>query len=286
MTVSGPALRYHGAKFRLAGWLMRFFPPHGCYVEPYGGAAGVLIRKPRVYAEVYNDLDGDIVNFFRVVRDPVLRADLIEACRLTPYAREEFELAYEPTDDPIERARRTAVRAGMGFGSASATSSYTGFRTDTRRKYGTAQHTWAAYPDSIEAVGERFAGVLIENRPAIDVMQAHDGPDTMHFVDPPYMRSTRKIGGGGYGRCYRHEMTDDDHAELLGAIAELDGMVVISGYDSGLYRERLQGWRRHETAARISSGRGTSMRTEVVWLNQACWHALEQHVGGLFADAS
>lgn len=101
MTVTRPALRYHGGKFRLAPWLMQFFPPHGCYVEPFGGAAGVLLRKPRVYAEVYNDLDAEVVNFFRVLRDPVLRKDLIHACRLTPYARDEFDLAYEPIDDPL-----------------------------------------------------------------------------------------------------------------------------------------------------------------------------------------
>ncbi|MCD6674867.1 MAG: DNA adenine methylase [Burkholderiaceae bacterium] len=284
-TVTRPALRYHGGKFRLAPWILQFVPPHGCYVEPFGGAAGVLLQKPRAYAEVYNDLDGDVVNFFRVLRDPVLRRDLIEALRLTPYARDEFDLAYEPTDDPLERARRIAVRAGMGFGSAAATSSSTGFRTDTRRKYGTAQHVWAKYPESLAVVGERLAGVLIENRDAIAVMQDHDGADTLHFVDPPYVKSTRRIGGNGYGRCYRHEMTDEDHAALLDALCALDGMVVLSGYDSSLYRDRLATWERHETKARISAGRGTEIRTEVVWLNPACSAALARSRGGLFEAA-
>jgi DNA adenine methylase len=282
--VTRPALRYHGAKFRLAPWLLQFFPPHGCYVEAFGGAAGVLLRKPRTYAEVYNDLDGEVVNFFRVLRDPALRADLVRACQLTPYAREEFDCSYEPTDDPLERARRTAVRSAMGFGSASVTSSSTGFRTDTRRKHGTAQHVWSDYPANVAMVGERFVGVLVENRPAVDVMQQHDGPDTLHFVDPPYVRSTRKIGGGGYGRCYRHEMSDEQHIKLLDALVGLDGMVVLSGYDSDLYAERLATWERHETKARISSGRGTGLRTEVAWLNPACSAALEQSRGGLFAD--
>lgn len=285
MTVDRPALRYHGGKFRLAPWLLQFFPLHGCYVEPFGGAAGVLLRKEPAYAEVYNDLDGEIVNFFRVVRDPALCNDLVRALQLTPYAREEFDTAYEPTDDPLERARRTAVRAGMGFGSASATSSSTGFRIDTRRKYGTAQHVWVKYPDSLAAIGMRFAGVLIENRPAIQVMQQHDGDDTLHFVDPPYVRSTRKIGGSGSGKCYRHEMTDADHAELLEAVCALDGMVVLSGYESDLYSDRLAGWERHTTAARISAGRGTELRTEVAWLNPACSAALERDRGGLFAMA-
>lgn len=278
--VKRPALRYHGGKFRLAPWIQQFFPPHGCYVEPFGGAAGVLLQKPRVYAEVYNDLDSDIVNFFRVLRDPGLRADLIEACRLTPYAREEFAQAYEPTDDMLERARRTCVRAAMGFGSAGATKATTGFRIDSRRKYGTAQHNWADYPSTIAAIGERFAGVLIENRDAIDVMQAHDGPDTLHFVDPPYVHDTRVMRARG---GYRHELDDAAHLRLLKAVSEVDGMVVLCGYRSDLYDAALVTWERHETVARISARRGTAMRTEVVWLNPACSAALAGSRGDLFA---
>lgn len=281
MSVTRPALRYHGGKFRLAPWILQFFPPHGCYVEPFGGAAGVLLRKPRVYAEVYNDLDSDIVNFFRVLRDPGLRADLIEACRLTPYARKEFNLAYEPTDDPLERARRTAVRAAMGFGSAGATKATTGFRTDTRRKYGTAQHNWAAYPQALGAIGERFEGVLIENRDAIDVLQAHDSADALHFVDPPYVHATRHMRNKG---GYRHELDDRGHQRLIDALHAVDGMVVLGGYRCDLYDDALCGWERHETTARIASGRGTGLRTEVVWLNPACSAALQRSRGGLFQD--
>jgi DNA adenine methylase len=280
--VAGPALRYHGGKYRLAPWIMRFFPPHGCYVEPFGGAAGVLLQKPRAYAEVYNDLDGDIVNFFRVLRDPGMRVDLIEACRLTPYAREEFEVAYELTDDPLERARRTAVRAAMGFGSAGATKARTGFRTDTRRKYGTAQHVWADYPATLAAVGDRFTGVLIENRPAIDVIRAHDGPETLHFVDPPYLHETRVMRSRG---GYRHEMSDEEHRQLLQVLKQAEGMVVLCGYPSKLYEAELVGWQAHCTEARISAGRGTALRTECVWLNAACQVALARRTGDLFEEA-
>jgi len=270
--VTRPALRYHGGKYRLAAWIMQFFPKHGCYVEPFGGAAGVLLQKPRVYAEVYNDLDGDIVNFFRVVRNPIMRAALIEACRLTPYSRDEFDRSYDPTDDPLERARRTCIRAAMGFGSAGATKATTGFRTDTRRKYGTAQHNWAAYPDALGAIGERFAGVLIEKRDAVDVMLAHDGADTVHFVDPPYVHETRHMRNKG---GYRHELDDEGHHRLLDTLKSLKGMVVVCGYRTAMYDQHLAGWTTRETQARISGGRGTSLRTEVVWLNPACAAALE-----------
>jgi DNA adenine methylase len=170
----------------------------------------------------------------------------------------------------------------MGFGSAGATKGITGLRTDTMRKFTTAQMDWAAFPDSLLATAERFQAVLIENRPAVDVMQQHDCDETLHFVDPPYVHSTRfmrKQGG------YRHEMSDDDHAELLDVLGRLRGMVVLSGYDSGLYGGGLlAGWQKHTTVARISAGRGVGMRTEVIWLNPACAERLEHAAGGLFAE--
>lgn len=284
-TIDRPAMRYHGAKFRIAPWMLRYFPAHGCYVEPFGGAAGVLLQKPRSYAEVYNDLDGEVVNFFRVLRDPVQRAYLQQLLALTPYAREEFTLAWEPHIDPVESARRLCVRAQMGFGSAGATKGVTGFRIDTKRACSTAQHLWMEYPDALAAVGARFAGVLIENRPALKVMLAHDGPDTLHFVDPPYVLDTRVLQGGGRG-YYRHEMTDDDHTELLAVLRKLTGMVIVTGYETDLYHDALIGWRVERTASRISAGRGTAVRTEVMWMNPACAAALESTHGGLFQTAN
>lgn len=282
--VSTPVLRYHGAKFRLAPWVMSFFPAHTCYVEPFGGAAGVLLQKERAYAEVYNDLDRAVVNFFQVLRDPITRSELIEALVLTPYARGEFDLSWQPTENTIEEARRLCIRAQMGFGSAGATKGATGFRIDTKREYGTAQHLWAQYPGSIAAAGQRLSGVLIENRPAIEVMRQHDAPTTLHFVDPPYMLGTRVLQSSGRG-YYRHEMTDDDHAELLETLLELQGFVVLSGYSSELYNSRLKEWNRYETRARISAGRGTALRTEVVWINPSCSAALdlENNQSRLFA---
>jgi len=280
--IDRPALRYHGGKFRLAEWIMQFYPPHNCYVEPFGGAAGVLLQKPRSYAEVYNDLDGDVVNFFRVLRDPESRSRLIEACVLTPYSRADFEEAWEPVTEPIERARRLAIRAQMGFGSCGATKGSTGFRIDTKREYGTAQQLWALYPSAIAIAGVRLAGVLVENRPATEVMEQHDGPGTLHFVDPPYIHDTRvnvmKAGKSGY---YRHEMSDEQHVELLEFLDRLEGMVVLTGYAHEIYESRLQGWTRRETESRISLGRGGGLRHECAWLNPLC--AARQGQQRLFA---
>ncbi|MHC3954519.1 DNA adenine methylase [Pseudomonas aeruginosa] len=275
MTITAPVIRYHGGKFRLAPWVIEHFPPHQVYIEPFGGAAGVLMQKPRSHGEVYNDLDGDIVNLFRVLQSAAQREALVELLVLTPYARDEFERAWIFTDEPVERARRTVIRAQMGFGSAGASKGTTGFRIDCYRQYGTAQQLWARYPDQLSAIGKRLAGVLIENRPAIDIMLAHDSAQALHYVDPPYMHDTR-VRGAQKGRYYRHELDDDQHAELLSILNQLTGMVVLSGYPSELYQARLEGWTMNSTSARISAGRGSDTRTECLWINPACMAALSR----------
>lgn len=185
---------------------------------------------------------------------------------LTPYARGEFELAWEHTDDEIERARRVIIRAQMGFGSAGATKGKTGFRIDTKRQYGTAQSLWAEYPQHLASIGQRLSGVLIENRPAIKVLKDHDAPTTLHYLDPPYVLDTRYTGAKN-ARIYRHEMSDEDHQTLLQVLLELEGKVIISGYSSELYQSYLSKWKCVKTNARISSGRGTGLRTECLWIS-------------------
>jgi DNA adenine methylase len=167
------------------------------------------------------------------------------------------------------------MRAQMGFGSAGATKGVTGFRIDTKRQYGTAQSLWAEYPDSIAEVGQRLTGVLIENRPAIEVITAHDAAATLHYVDPPYVHDTRYKGATS-GRYYRHEMDDAEHRELLNVLLELEGMVVLSGYPSELYAELLPYWTCYSTSDRISAERGTASRTECIWLNPACVDRVSQ----------
>ncbi|WP_420703830.1 DNA adenine methylase [Acinetobacter pittii] len=266
-----PLIRYHGGKFRLAVWVISHFPNHTCYTEAFGGAAGVLLQKPRAYAEVYNDLDGEIVNLFRVLRNEDQRNKLIEQLVFTPYSRDDFQEAWEPCEDPIEKARRLIIRAQMGFGSAGATKGITGFRIDTKRAYGTAQSLWVTYPNHLAIVGQRLSGVLIENRPAIQVLQDHDDSETLHYVDPPYVHDTR-YSGAKTGRVYRHEMSDQDHEELLKVLLELEGKVIVSGYPSEIYNDYLDKWKRVDTNARISSGRGTDVRTECLWISPNAQH--------------
>jgi DNA adenine methylase len=268
-----PVLRWHGGKWRLAPWIVSHFPPHRIYVEPFGGAASVLLRKGRAYADVYNDLDDEVVGLFQVLRDRTTASRLIDALRLTPFARAEFRAAYEVTDDPVERARRLVVRSFMGFGSNAHASQHkghrsTGFRANSSRSGTTPAHDWRNYPDCVGAIVERLQGVVIESRDARDVMIAHDGPQTLHYVDPPYLPETR-AQGNRYDlawRMYRHELSRDDHGQLLAFLRGLAGMVVLSGYPDPLYDEALPDWLRIE---RATFADGARPRTEVLWINPA-----------------
>ncbi|MGK9200470.1 DNA adenine methylase [Sinorhizobium meliloti] len=274
-----PVLRWHGGKWKLAPWIVRHFPAHRVYVEPFGGAASVLIRKSRAYAEVYNDLDDEVVDLFRVLRDPEQSTRLHELLKLTPFARVEFKAAYEPIDDVIERSRRLVIRSFMGFGSNAHASQATGhrstgFRATSSRSGTTPATDWANYPSAMLALIDRLQGVVIENRPAIEVMAQHDGERTLHYVDPPYMHETR-AQGSKYGlrdRMYRHELTNSDHSELLDFLRNVSGMVVLSGYDAPLYRDMLSDWYRTE---KETFADGARARTEVLWLNPAAAVALE-----------
>jgi DNA adenine methylase len=258
-----PAVRYHGGKWKLAPWVLRHLPPHRVYVEPFGGGASVLLQKPRSYAEVYNDLDGEIVNLFRVARDDGER--LAQACELTPFSRVEFEAAYEPAGDALEQARRTLIRSFMGFGSAGISGQVTGFRANSNRSGTTPAHDWMNYPLHLRTVVQRLRGVVIERRVAVEVMHIHDAPTTVHYVDPPYVHSTRAMRTRA--PSYRHEMTDDDHRALGAALRRLRGMVVVSGYRCALYDELFDGWRRVDSAAHAD---GARERVESLWLSPSC----------------
>lgn len=270
-------MRYHGGKWNLAPELVKLFPAHRTYVEPFCGAASVLLRKPRSYSEVINDLDGEIVGLFKVMRDPNLAARLVECVELTPFAREEFEAAYEPSDDPVEQARRTLVKSFMGFGSSAVTQasptvpgagfrSPTAFRANSARA-GTAPATyWRKYPAKIAAFTDRLRGVVVENRDAKKCAAQHDARETLFYLDPPYPHSTRR--GRQWRRCknYRHELDDDGHRGLASWVRELSGMVVVSGYACPLYEELYGDW--HRAEFKITDGTGAK-RVESVWLNPA-----------------
>jgi len=265
--IKRPVVRYHGGKWKLAPWIISHFPDHGKYVESFGGGANVLLQKPRSEHEVYNDLDDGIVNLFRVLRDPAMSARLRELLDATPYARNEFYDSYVPSADPVESARKTMVRAWMSISSVGVCRrSRTGFAIDE-----VAVKRYQGVKENIIAVAERMRGVLIEHRPAIQVIEYHDANDTLHYCDPPYVPDTRSSMGGG---VYQHEMTDDDHAKLAETLHSLKGMVILSGYPCDLYDEELfADWHRVE---RPHLADGARKRIEVLWVNDAVRSKLTQ----------
>lgn len=279
-----PILRWHGGKWAQARKILRFFPRHRVYTEVYGGAWSVGMQKPRSYAEIWNDIDDELVNLFQVLRDERMSRRLIASLELTPFARTEFEDCYRPTRNRVERARRLVVRSFMGHGSDGASGIYrTGFRAASNRSGTTPAHDWANFAPAVPALVERLQGVVIERRPALQVLERHDSIDTLHFVDPPYLHSTRTRANRrpDSGGVYRHEMDDAQHAELLGVLRELDGMVVLCGYPSELYDELLPDWRQIEREAVAD---GALPRIEVLYLNPACVAALGH--GPLFEVAA
>ena len=172
-----PICRYHGGKWILADWIIGYFPKHRVYVEPFGGAGSVLLQKPRCYAEIYNDLDGEMVNLFRMVRDR--GSELRRLLELTPFARDEYRLSFDVCEDPMELARRTMVRSFMGFGSnALCRDIKSGFRSNSNRSGTVPAHDWRNFPTAMDGLIERLRGVCIENADASEIMRRHDGKET------------------------------------------------------------------------------------------------------------
>lgn len=246
----------------MAPWIIENLPPHRIYVEPFGGAASVLLRKPRLSTEVYNDMDGQLFALFRLLQDEIQSEKLIQAITLTTFSRDEFDLSYEPTDDPVEVARRYIVRSFFGYGSkACVSSTKNGFRC-LRTGAASPAVDWSRFPQALRSIVHRMAGVVVENKPALDVIRRFDRPETLFYVDPPYVHSTRNLVMG----TYNFEMSDEDHRELASALREVQGMVAVSGYPSELYSELYSDWERLEKRSYADKA---SPRTECLWLNPA-----------------
>lgn len=261
--ITRPVLRYPGGKYLLAKWIIEHFPPHQVYVELFGGAGSVLMRKPRALGEIYNDLDGDVVNVFKVLRDRDQAAELSKLLSLTPYSYAEYKAAYEFSEEPVERARRTIFRSFSGIGSDSVWEN-NGFCGTKNNRGMTSAPEWSRYPLALPAFVNRLQGVVIEQRPAVRLTKIYRGENHLLYADPPYLKSTRTSDSVRY----TNEMGIDDHIELAGALhktVEKNGtMVIISGYQSELYEDLYSGWHRVEHSGKVQTGRKS---VECIWLS-------------------
>lgn len=249
-------LKYPGAKNRLAEWICNYIPKHDVYLEPYAGSLAVFFAKQPVRIETLNDLDGNVVNYFRVIRDKP--QELIEKLSLTPYARGEYNTAFEQskTDSEVEMARKFAVRCWQGFGCSNLYKN--GFRSSQQ---GNSPHTtkeWRELPERLQAANERLKNAQIENLPAVELIKRYNTPDVFMYVDPPYLHGTRK------NYLYRYEMENTEHVELLEILAGHPGKVLLSGYDNDLYNSYLSGWKKVQKKTQAEAG---LPRTETLWMN-------------------
>ncbi|SHF56073.1 DNA adenine methylase [Desulforamulus putei DSM 12395] len=234
-------------------------PRHITYLEPFFGSGAVFFKKLPSKVETINDIDGNVVNLFRVIRDqPEELARLIE---WTPWARDEYRASFDLTGDPLEDARRFLVRCWQAFGQVT-TNSRGGWRHSGTDKFNRALEL-RNVPANIFKAAERLKTVQIENKPAIELIKKYKAEHVLIYADPPYVWGTRTFRQHGRA-TYKHEMTDADHLELLEALDQHPGPVLLSGYACPLYDERLQHWAKRTVKAYAECGRA---REEVLWIN-------------------
>lgn len=247
-------LKYPGGKWRIADWIISNFPEHRVYVEPFFGSGGVFFNKTPAYIETINDLNGDIVNLFRVCRE--YPDKLIRLIEMTPFSRDEFKACYSRSDNPIEQARRTLVRYHQSFGTSNSTkNSWRNVQTYGGPRCATM---WNCLPKIIADSCCRLKDAQIENVDAVELIQRYNDENTLIYCDPPYLQSLRKKN------MYAFEMDDNAHIELLYALKSSKSKVVLSGYDNELYNNLLKDWHTAEKITTVQSGKH---RTEKLWMN-------------------
>ena len=248
-------LKYPGGKWRISPWVISHFPPHKVYCEPYFGSGAVFFNKEPSYIETINDIDGNIVNLFKICRESP--EELVAAINLTPFSRDEFISCYE-TDvaDPVERARRTLVRYHQSFGASNSSKrSWKNVQTYGGPRCATM---WNCLPERILECCDRLKNAQIESIDAVQLIRRYNDVNSLIYCDPPYLQSLRKRN------MYAHEMSDEKHIELLESLMASNSMVVISGYDSPLYNEMLSDWNTDEIVTTAQMG---LHRTEKIWFN-------------------
>lgn len=261
------AFGWYGGKFSHLKWLLPLLPKTHHFCDVFAGSASVLLNRPPSPVETYNDLDGDVVNFFRVLRD--FPEELSRAIALTPFSREEFfyaTTAAERQENAISRARFFYVKARQtrtGMAQASSLGRWANCKQTSRSGMAGSTSRWLTATPKLSAIADRLLRVQIENRPALDLLKTYDHKDTLFYCDPPYLHETR-----GDDKIYAHEMSKEDHRDFLEVVQTLAGKVAISGYNSKLYSAHLKQpkWTKIEAPTRTCHSSKTP-RTEILWVN-------------------
>lgn len=248
-------LNYPGSKQLIKKWIVSFIPEHSTYLEPFFGSGTVFFEKDPAKIEVVNDIDGDIYNFFKVLRDDP--DPLIESITLTPFSVKEYKNSRMIVEDDsdIEKARKFAIRCWFGIGNSAVYQS--GFRRSKSKTSSNKCKTWDRLPETMQFAASRLKNAIIENSDAINIIQKYNNSDVFIYCDPPYVLSTRKE------HLYKHDMTDEQHIELLQTLKAHKGKVLISCYSEEIYSKELAGW--HKETIMTAAERGK--RTECLYMN-------------------
>lgn len=254
-------IRYPGSKWTIADWLISNFPKgyeDMTYLEAYFGTGACFMKKRRSKIETINDLDNRVVNLYQVVRDNP--DELLRLIKNTPWSRQEYEKSYEVSEKPLEDARRFLVRMWQAIGGK--TSDITGWSNNIK-PVDSGKSRWWQLDNIIEATAGRLRAlpgdqIQIERKNALDLIKRYNFSYVFMYIDPPYILSTRSK------RLYKHEMTEDDHEELLKELVQSDAKIMISGYDNDLYNRYLKDWNKKEHKARTEFQKEA---VEVIWFN-------------------
>ena len=259
---------WYGGKFSHLDWLLPLLPASHHYCEPFAGSAAVLLNRAPAPIETYNDLDGEVCNFFRVLREQ--GEDLARSIALTPFSREEFAAActLDPEVAPLERARRFYIRARQvrtGLAQTATVGRWANCKDTTRAGMSGVISRWLGGVEMLPQIAERLIRVQIENRPALDVIRLYDSARTLFYCDPPYVHATR-----GDSKAYKHEMNDEQHAELAKVLNRVKGKVALSNYDCELLDQLYPApkWHKHKCKPRTNHAT-KGQRVEVLWTNYA-----------------
>lgn len=259
------AFGWYGGKFSHLDWLLPLLPDCHHYCEPFGGSAAVLLNRRPASVETYNDLDGEVANFFRVLREQKDR--LVEVIGLTPFSREEFFIACETPAEPIsslERARRFFIRARQvrtGLAQTASLGRWANCKNTSRGGMSGVISRWLGSIEQLPEIAERLLRVQIENRPALEVIDLYDDETTLFYCDPPYVHQSR-----GDAKAYGFEMTDADHAALASRLQAINGMAAVSGYRCSLMDKLFRGWRRVDAPMKTCHSI-KKQRQEALWMN-------------------
>ena len=259
------AFGYYGGKYSHLDWLLPLLPQTRHYCEPFGGSAAILVNRDPSPIETYNDIDGEVVNFFKVLRNQP--DELIKAIALTPFSREEFEIAISSKSEEIselERARRFFVRARQvrtGLAQTASSGRWAHCILTSRAGMAGAVSRWLGSVDRLPEIAQRLLRVQIENCPAIDVIQRYDSKETLFYCDPPYPHSSR-----GDSNAYGYEMNDDEHRELAKVLHRVEGKVALSSYRCRLMEELYGDWYCIEEQTKNCHS-VKSPRIEILWVN-------------------